>query len=197
MCVQDSGGQQTRERILACAEDLFGRKGYDAVSVSDIAQACDVSTALIYYHYTDKESLLRALIDHASAVFDIHVNEAANGNGSARERLERFITGWLQSAESHASLLRILVRPLTDPEGPLATELLSRIDKTVAALASVVAEGIDSGEFIHVDPALAAEGLLGLVNTRAAADVLNVPAISDRRASTEFIVRLFFSGISR
>lgn len=195
--MQDSAGQQTRERILTCAEELFGRKGYDAVSVADIAHACDISTALIYYHFTDKESVLRALIDHASEVFDVHVREAAEGAGNPRERLEQFIVGWLDSAESHASLLRILVRPLTDPEGPLAAELLARIERTVKALASVIERGVESGEFMPVDPALAAEGLLGLVNTRAAADVLNVPARTDRRASAEFVTRLFFSGITR
>jgi AcrR family transcriptional regulator len=195
--MQDNAGQQTRERILACAEDLFGRKGYDAVSVADIAHACDVSTALIYYHFTDKESVLKALIDHASEVFDVHVREAVEGTGSARERLERFIVGWLESAESHVSLLRILVRPLTDPEGPLAVELLARIGRTIAALASVIAEGVESGEFAPMEPSRAAEGLLGLVNTRAAADVLNVPANADHHASAELVTRLFFSGITR
>lgn len=196
--MQDTNaGQQTRERILGCAEELFGRKGYDAVSVADIAQACDISTALIYYHYTDKESLLRALVDLASEVFDVHTRVAVEGEGAPRERIERFIAGWLETAGSHGSLLRILVRPLTDPEGPLAGELLARIAYTIDGLASVIAEGIEAGQFAPVDPCLAAESLLGLVNTRAAADVLNVPARDNREESVRFVTHLFFSGIAR
>jgi len=192
-----STGRQTRERILACAEELFGRKGYDAVSVADIAQACDVSTALIYYHYTDKESLLRALIDLASQVFDVHTRAAVQGEGTPRERIERLIEGWLETAAEHGSLLRILVRPLTDPEGPLAGELLARIASTLDGLESVITEGIEAGEFSPVDPRLAAESLLGLVNARAAADVLNVPSREGSSESARFVARLFFSGIAR
>lgn len=196
----DMEGHSTRKRILACAEDLFGRRGYDAVAVSDIAQACGVSTALIYYHYSDKESLLRALIDRASEVFDVHVRDAMQGTGTPRERLERFIVDWVESIESHQSLVLILVRPLTDPEGPLSAELLSRISQMIEGLAEVIAEGIESGEFAPVDAQLAAECLVGLVNTRAAAAVLNAPHLdaagSDNEASAAFISRLFFSGIT-
>ena len=197
----ESGGPSTRERILACAEDLFGRKGYDAVAVADIAQSCGVSTALIYYHYTDKESLLHALVDRASEVFDVHTRDALAGEGSPRERLERFTRAWVAEGLAHESLVRILVRPLSDPEGPLSAELLARISHTIEGLASVIAEGIEAGEFAPVDPGLAAECLFGLVNTRAAAGALNAPhlgaAVVDVKVNADFIVRLFFSGIAR
>lgn len=198
--MQESIGRQTSERILGCAEELFGQRGYEAVAVADIAQACGVSTALIYYHYTDKESLLRALADRASAVFDVHTRAVLEGPGSARERLETFITSWMRAADEHESLLRILVRPLTDPSGPLSAELLERIGRTVEELASVIAEGVERGEFASVDPASAAECLFSLVNTRIAAGVLAALApdatVGSHRASAEFVSRLFFEGIS-
>lgn len=196
----ESGGKDTRERILWCAEELFGQRGYEAVVVADIAQACGVSTALIYYHYTDKESLLRALVERASAVFDVHTRTAVEGTAPARERLETFIESWVRSADEHESLLRILVRPLTDPSGPLSVELLERIGQTVETLAGVIAEGVERGEFAGVDPGAAAECLLGLVNTRAAASVLSglSPEATAGREGVNagFIVRLFFEGIS-
>ena len=64
----DTDKAGAHDRILAAAEELFGRKGYDAVSTAEIAAAADVSTALIYYHFDDKESLLRALLLRSSAV---------------------------------------------------------------------------------------------------------------------------------
>ena len=194
--MREGSGQQTSERILGCAEELFGRKGYDAVTVADIAQACGVSTALIYYHYTDKESLLRALVDRASEVFDVHIRRALQGDGPPRERLRTFIAEWLETAESNQGLIRILVRPLTDPEGPLSTELLARIAVIVEGLAAVIAEGIEAGDFDPVDAKLAAECLFGLVNTRAAAGALNVPVQVGHEANAEFNAHLFFSGIA-
>jgi AcrR family transcriptional regulator len=194
--MRDGSGQQTSERILGCAEDLFGRRGYDAVTVADIAQACGVSTALIYYHYTDKESLLKALVDRASEVFDVHIRRALEGEGTPRERLSGFVADWLETAESNEGLMRILVRPTHRPRRPLSAELLSRISATMEGLAGVIAEGIEAGEFESVDPQLAAECLFGLVNTRVAAGVLNMPVQADREANGEFIAHLFFSGIA-
>ncbi|HET6497633.1 MAG TPA: TetR/AcrR family transcriptional regulator [Coriobacteriia bacterium] len=198
----DTTATPTRHRILECAETLFGQRGYDAVAVADIARACEVSTALIYYHFADKESLLQALVDRASEVFDGPVNTALRAPGTPRQRIERFISAWIVAVHDHASLVRILVRPLADPAGPLSAELLTRISATVGELAETIAEGIEAGEFSpEVDPWLAAECLYGLVNTRVAAGVLEVPyeerARSDTDSVTAFVTRVFFEGIAR
>ncbi len=192
----------TRERILGCAIELFGRRGYEAVAVADIAQTCGVSTALIYYHYSDKESLLRAIVERAGEVFDARSRAALAPGTAARERLERFITMRIEDVSADEGLVRILIRPITDPEGPLAAELLTAISRTIEALAAVITEGIEAGEFEPVDPWMAAECLFGLVNTRVAAGALSVPyedriGVTTDEDHAAFIARLFFDGIAR
>lgn len=64
-------GASTRERALAAALELFGRKGYDGVSMADIAQAVGVRAPSLYKHFESKEALWAALIpiaqDHYKA----------------------------------------------------------------------------------------------------------------------------------
>jgi len=190
----------TRERIFECAEALFGVRGYDAVSVADIARACGISTALIYYHFADKESVLRALVERASQVFEEPVRASLLSEAPPRERIERFIAGWIEAVHAHSSLVRILIRPVSDPDGPMAAELLERISVTIGLLAATITEGIESGDFsAEIDPWLAAECLYALVNTRVAAGVLEVPyedrTRSDVESVTAFVTRIFFDGI--
>lgn len=197
-----SGSPTTQARILACAERLFGERGYDAVTVADIARACDVSTALIYYHFADKESLLRSLIERSSRVFDEPIRAALSHPGEPRERIALFIAAWIEAVHANASLVRILLRPLTDPAGPLAGELLAHISATIDALAATIAEGVARGDFAEeTDPWLAAECLYGLVNTRVTAGVLDVPyeerTTSDVASVTSFVTRVFLQGIAR
>ncbi len=52
----------TADRILDVAEGLLQRRGYHAVSYSDLADALDLTTAAIHYHYPSKADLGQALV---------------------------------------------------------------------------------------------------------------------------------------
>ncbi|MBA2133943.1 TetR/AcrR family transcriptional regulator [Capillibacterium thermochitinicola] len=64
--------QQARERILDASVQLFSQKGYDGTRVSEIAEAANVTKALIYYYFKSKEDILdhlvRFLLDNATAM---------------------------------------------------------------------------------------------------------------------------------
>jgi TetR/AcrR family transcriptional regulator, upper aerobic nicotinate degradation pathway regulator len=51
--------------ILDSALDLFARENYASVTTRDIAAACGVNVALIYYYFKNKDGLFRAVIKHA------------------------------------------------------------------------------------------------------------------------------------
>jgi TetR/AcrR family transcriptional regulator, cholesterol catabolism regulator len=53
------------QRILDGALDLFSRQPYAAVTTRDIAAACGVNVALIYYYFKNKDVLFHAVIKHA------------------------------------------------------------------------------------------------------------------------------------
>src|SRR5712672_4433113 len=48
----------TRDRILKTAERLFAERGFNGVSVRDLAGAANVNIASIGYHFRNKEGLL-------------------------------------------------------------------------------------------------------------------------------------------
>ena len=47
-----------REKIIESTIELFSKKGYDDVSITDIAKKCKVATSTLYYHFRDKHDLL-------------------------------------------------------------------------------------------------------------------------------------------
>jgi len=51
----------TRERILDVALDLFTDQGYDGTSLRQIAEQLGVTKAALYYHFESKEDILMAL----------------------------------------------------------------------------------------------------------------------------------------
>lgn len=53
--------EATRQDILAAAGILFMKKGYDATSVDDIADAANVAKGTLYYHFKSKDEVLLGL----------------------------------------------------------------------------------------------------------------------------------------
>jgi AcrR family transcriptional regulator len=55
--------QQLRTRILDAARELFAEQGFEAVTMRKIAERIEYSPTAIYFHFKDKEALLRELCD--------------------------------------------------------------------------------------------------------------------------------------
>ena len=54
---------ETRDRILSVALDLFTDEGYDKVSLREVAEKVGVSKAALYYHFSSKEEILKTLME--------------------------------------------------------------------------------------------------------------------------------------
>jgi AcrR family transcriptional regulator len=58
----------TRERIISTAIDLFNAQGTRAVSTNHIAAACQISPGNLYYHFRNKEEIIRAIFAEMTRV---------------------------------------------------------------------------------------------------------------------------------
>ncbi|NWG75271.1 MAG: TetR/AcrR family transcriptional regulator [Rubrivivax sp.] len=58
-------GEDRREQLLDCALELFGRRGFEATSTRDIAEAAGVTDGLIYKYFASKDELLEEVIARA------------------------------------------------------------------------------------------------------------------------------------
>src|SRR5262245_13887112 len=55
--------QETRTKILDAARELFAELGYEAVTMRKVAERVEYSPTAIYFHFKDKESLMRELCE--------------------------------------------------------------------------------------------------------------------------------------
>jgi AcrR family transcriptional regulator len=58
---RDRERQETRERILDAARELFAREGYEAVTMRAIARRIEYTPTAIYHHFKDKDALFTEL----------------------------------------------------------------------------------------------------------------------------------------
>ena len=55
--------RDTKEQILLTALELFSRKGFDAVSVSDIAEKLGITKGALYRHYASKQDIFEKILE--------------------------------------------------------------------------------------------------------------------------------------
>lgn len=55
--------EDTRERILEQALELFSEKGYDSVSVGEIARAVGIKAPSLYNHFPSKRAIFDAIVE--------------------------------------------------------------------------------------------------------------------------------------
>ena len=56
--------EHTKERILSQALTLFAQKGYEAVSVEEIAAAVGIKAPSLYKHYKGKRDIFDHIVAH-------------------------------------------------------------------------------------------------------------------------------------
>lgn len=110
-------GQQTRERLLEAALQLFAKHGYHGASMRQIADAADVAVAGIYNHFRNKEEVLTAVI-LAWHPLKLIMPALAEAEG---QTLETFIHNaaqqFIDTFAARPELLRIFMIELFDFDG--------------------------------------------------------------------------------
>jgi AcrR family transcriptional regulator len=163
-----------RQCILDHAQQLFFAHGYHGVSVREIVQACGLSNAALYYHFGSKQDLFVHLIREYVAVVARQVQEAGIGSASCRERLGRMAGALAHFIWESRSELQALLRDLTECDGEEIQHLIPEITGQIPTLfATVLEEGISSGEVRAVDAPRVGVLLTGMINSLAARRILD------------------------
>lgn len=103
--------EQSRERILAAALEVFAEKGFHNATISDITARAGVSRGLITYYFPGKQELVSELLgrylDGLMALLDV--------TGTPDERLAATIDGILAAAASTLPVQRLALSLMTHP----------------------------------------------------------------------------------
>ncbi len=158
-------GDDRQAQLLKIACRFFARYGYKGTSLRDIAEEAQITKAALYYHFPNKNSLYERIVLHGLRVLVDEVTEATNAAGTAREKLRAFM---MTTAEIYvrdpdqwiAGSNAFWVDEDSVPR-KAAVDLRDRYEKLLRAC---ITQGVKSGEFKDVDPALAGRVVLSVIN---------------------------------
>jgi AcrR family transcriptional regulator len=93
------GTPSRREQLLAAATDLFGRRGFHAVSMEDIGAAAGISGPSVYRHFPSKAALMVAIGHRAADRLALGAEYALRTSApiDEREALRGLATSYVQT----------------------------------------------------------------------------------------------------
>jgi len=154
----------TKMKILKKARELFSKKGFDATTVDDIAEASGVNKALIYYYFQNKSGLYSEIM---SGLFDAIYNEVEQSSKqltSSMHKLEVFVDTYTQYANKNPYFPALLLRELSDSGSHLPKEMFSSMRKVYALLSQILVGGKEEGVFNESIPMIVHFMIIGSIN---------------------------------
>ena len=115
---------QRREQLIEVGRSLFAAKGFEAVSVEEIAAHAKVSKPIVYEHFGGKEGLYAVIVDREMRALTGTLTAALDDpTVHPRQIVERTALALLTYIEENAEGFQVLVRdsPSTDPSGSFSS----------------------------------------------------------------------------
>lgn len=143
---------ETRDLILAAAEQRFASRGFYPTRLEDIAEDVGITRTAVIYHFQDKETLYNAVLEKLFTQLNEQIAVALSTSGSLPQRVEAAVEAWLDFAVVRPTLMRLFMREVAGSQDGLRPEISRYVDPMFAQLIETVAEGQRSGALRAVDP---------------------------------------------
>ena len=161
------GSDVHRERhrgVLETAARLICEKGYEAASVQDIADACGLTKAGLYYYIRSKEDLLLEIQNYGMDIFEERVLLPVLSIANPVERLKACMEkNILLVTEGWSKEVTIILHEHETLTGAARAQINARKKRYVHFLESSFEEAVREGRIRKIEPRVAAFSFLGMI----------------------------------
>jgi AcrR family transcriptional regulator len=191
--LRDEQVAQTRAALTEAGRSLFGRQGYAATSVEDLAREARVTTGALYHHFPTKTALFETVFEQVHTEL---LQSSADAAAQAPDEIaalgvgfEAFLDGMLVP-----EVQRILV---TDAPAVLGLARFTELDEryAFATIAAELRAATEAGRLRVDDPDTLARLLLGAL-TRGSMLIAGAPDPQQARDAVVQAIRVLLSGLT-
>jgi AcrR family transcriptional regulator len=158
-----------KREIMEATHSAVKNHGYSDLTMQHIADEFDRSKSLLYYHYTGREQLLA---DFLGYILDSFLADLPTEETTPQKELQELIDRLLPAKtteEPYRLALAMFELRMNAPHNQAVRQQYVAVEEELKRLLEdMLQRGIEVGEFVDMDIAVEAEGLLSLlIGTRA------------------------------
>ena len=139
------------QAIRDAAMRVVSRKGYDHVTVQDIADEAGIAKGTVYLYFKSREDILEKTMSVSFEDFHARIAAAIAGGGAFAEVVERVVRTQLEYFDERQEFFRLYVA-MAEPLGERRLKKHAAYRTHIAQLASMIENGARNGE-VRDEPA--------------------------------------------
>ncbi|KYF67017.1 TetR/AcrR family transcriptional regulator [Sorangium cellulosum] len=155
---------ERRRALLGAARAVFGRKGFAAAKIADIAAQAGISHGLVYHYYPEKESLFAATVEASAEGWELLMALARAREGTPWERLVYVCGRMIAGLREEPEHLLMTVHVVAEDASPVLSDLLRRFRlRVLGDLEAMIQEGQRAGEVAQGPSAELTRALVAII----------------------------------
>ena len=190
--------EETRNKIIEAANQLFSKTGYDATGVAEICQAAGVSKGAFYHHFPTKQAVFMEILNSYLNGLDTGFNlmrQEIHDVPQVILQMAEMVGSIFQTADIHLPIfLEFWTQAKHDPQVWEAT--IAPYHRYQSYFAEMIQEGIHEGSLQPVDAQLAARVLVSLAVGMLMQSLFD-PQITNWQREARQSMELLMNGIAR
>ncbi|BCT74565.1 TetR family transcriptional regulator [Sinomonas cyclohexanicum] len=171
--------RRNRDRIVEIARALFKAKGFNEVSMDEVAKAAEVGAGTLYRHFPTKDALYDAVLEAWTDRVNAAVDQALALDAPARERLLSWFADYVDLLNGHKGAAARITLALGDAGSPFAakcTRYLTANQRVIDELGPALRPGVSAMEVSRLVGAVAAVADASEIPREEIASMLGVVA---------------------
>lgn len=196
-------GRDARELLLTAATELFAAHGVAATTFAMIAKRAGMTPAMLHYYFTDRDSLLDAVVDERLVTLMASVWDPVQPGAAAGDMLCGVVERLLAGIERNPWVPSTWMREVLNDEGLLRSRVVRRLPfEKVRLVGEAMVRG-QKGGLVHaeIDSVLVVFSAIGLVMLHMAtlqffAETFHRP-VPENKAICRHITGLLLHGVER
>jgi len=154
-----------KEEIITVASRLFYEKGYNAVSMRDIAQAMGIKAASLYNHINGKQEILSTIILKVAREFTTGMDAVVSENSSPVQKIENVIKLHIDITVTYSEGLAALNNDWMHLEVEDLKDFVKMREDYEENFRKIIKQGIESGEIKAHHPEVILFSILSTLRT--------------------------------
>ena len=149
-----------RNAIISIASEVFARFGFKKTTVDDIAQALRKGKSSIYYYFSSKEDIFRAVVDCEADALRVRINEILDSPLDVLDKLRAYVKTRMQAIQVMVNYYK-LIKDKDVSNLDLVEKLRSKYDtEELIIIRALLNEGMETNHFKVKDIELSSIALL-------------------------------------
>lgn len=134
-------------QIIEAAQKRFGIFGIEKTSMREIADDLEMSKASLYYYFSDKENLYKAVVEKEQAEFISRITELLLSIPEPEKLLREYVGARLTYFRTLLNLSRLRLEAYSTLRPVLRETMESFREREKSIIKKIFRKGIDSGKF--------------------------------------------------